>query len=113
MPPTALTKELLRAPKGTQVNQVLPRGLAIIANIDGEELHVSLSYADRLPTWDDLKRVKDLFWDPNAEVIQVLPPQKEYVNDHPFCLHLWGDPFGVKRYSLALGAPRHLATRRV
>lgn len=51
--------------------------------------HVSVSLPDRCPTWDEMCRIKDLFWDAEDAVIQVHPPKGEHVNCHPFCLHLW------------------------
>ncbi len=51
--------------------------------------HVSVSLADRCPTWDEMNSVKDLFWGPEEIVIQFHPPQSKYVNFHPFTLHLW------------------------
>jgi hypothetical protein len=50
--------------------------------------HVSVS-SRRLPTWTDMVRVKDLFWDAEDCVVQFHPPQSDYVNQHPTCLHLW------------------------
>ena len=52
-------------------------------------LHVSVSRRDRIPSWNDLKETKDMFIGRNAEAIQVLPRDRDYVNLHPFCLHLW------------------------
>jgi hypothetical protein len=51
--------------------------------------HVSVSCADRCPTWNEMQAVKSLFWDDEDRVIQYHPPQSEYINDHPYCLHLW------------------------
>lgn len=51
--------------------------------------HVSVSLATRCPTWDEMCRVKALFWDEGDCVVQFHPPASEYVNNHPFCLHLW------------------------
>lgn len=51
--------------------------------------HVSVSRTDRCPTWDEMCQVKDLFWDKDDCVIQYHPPESEYVNNHPNCLHLW------------------------
>jgi hypothetical protein len=51
--------------------------------------HVSASFDDRCPTWEEMCRVKDLFWDPEDCVIQYHPPKSEYVNRHPYTLHLW------------------------
>ena len=36
--------------------------------------------------------VKDLFWGEEDAVLQLHPPKSEYVNNHPFCLHLWRNP---------------------
>ncbi len=64
---------------------------------DGKRwMHVSCSRPSRLPSWDDLRLVKDTFIGRERKALQVLPPQSEYVNCHPYVLHLWacldGDP---------------------
>ena len=51
--------------------------------------HVSCSFANRTPTWDEMARVKGLFWDEEECVVQFHPAKSEYVNRHPHCLHLW------------------------
>jgi hypothetical protein len=51
--------------------------------------HVSVSLVDRCPTWDEMCFIKDQFWTEEECVIQFHPPKSEYVNCHPFCLHLW------------------------
>lgn len=51
--------------------------------------HVSVSLSNRLPTWSELREVKDLFVGRNRKAIQVFPPQNEYVSVHPYVLHLW------------------------
>lgn len=51
--------------------------------------HVSLSFPDRCPTWDEMCRAKELFWDAEDVVVQLHPPRSTWVNNHPFCLHLW------------------------
>lgn len=69
----------------------LPNGRRIfcIAS-DGEGWeHVSVSMLDRCPTWEEMCRVKDAFWSPDDLVIQMHPPASDYVNNHPYCLHLW------------------------
>lgn len=43
----------------------------------------------RCPTWSEMCYIKDLFWHKDDCVIQYHPPESEYVNNHPFCLHLW------------------------
>lgn len=51
--------------------------------------HVSVSLENRVPTWDEMCSVKRLFWDAEDCVVQFHPPKSEYVNCHPYCLHLW------------------------
>lgn len=52
-------------------------------------LHISTSREDRLPSWFDMRLVKDIFVGPKRTAISVLPSEEEYVNRHPFVLHLW------------------------
>lgn len=57
---------------------------------DGKRwMHVSCSTPTRLPTWDELRLVKDTFIGRDRLALQLLPRQAEYVNDHPYTLHLW------------------------
>jgi hypothetical protein len=51
--------------------------------------HVSVSLPDRCPTWNEMCYIKELFWGDDTTVIQYHPPKKEYINNHPYCLHLW------------------------
>lgn len=51
--------------------------------------HVSVSLPNRCPNWPEMCFVKDIFWDQDETVVQFHPPVKEYVNYHPYCLHLW------------------------
>ena len=57
--------------------------------------HVSVSTAIRIPTWDEMCFIKRQFWDRDDVVIQFHPPESEYVNCHPFTLHLWR-PVGIE-----------------
>ena len=52
-------------------------------------LHVSCSRRTRLPSWADLRRVKDAFCGKERKAIQVFAPASEWVNIHSFALHLW------------------------
>lgn len=61
----------------------------IASDVMGFE-HVSVSLnKKRCPTWQEMCIVKDLFWDEEDCVIQYHPPKSEYVNNHPYVLHLW------------------------
>jgi len=68
-------------------------GLVVILSgareADGNRwLHVSASRPSRLPSWEDLRLVKDAFIGPDRYACQVFPPQDKYVNIGPV-LHLW------------------------
>ena len=54
--------------------------------------HVSVSLPLRCPTWEEMCYIKATFWDEDDAVVQYHPPQKDYVNCHPHCLHLWRQP---------------------
>lgn len=70
------------------------RDLTIIFS-DGEGWeHVSVSTPGRCPNWAEMCFVKNLFWSAEDVVIQFHPAASEYVNNHPYCLHLWR-PQGV------------------
>lgn len=57
-------------------------------NEDGWE-HVSImKQSHKLPTWDEMCLIKDIFWSGEEEVVQIHPRQSEYVNITDV-LHLW------------------------
>lgn len=63
--------------------------LGVIAS-DGEGWeHVSVSLPNRCPTWEEMCRIKNLFWDEEDCVVQFHPPKSQYRNVHPYCLHMW------------------------
>lgn len=71
--------------KGTSFN--------VIASNGGGWEHVSVSpgspHRKKCPTWDEMCAIKDMFFEPEETVLQYHPPKSEYVNNHPYCLHLW------------------------
>lgn len=67
-------------------------------DIDEGWEHVSVSVRNRCPNWPEMSFVKRLFWGPEETVVQFHPPESEYVNNHPFCLHLFRD--GVNGHRL-------------
>jgi hypothetical protein len=56
--------------------------------------HVSVSLPGRCPTWEEMCKVKALFWDDEDAVMELHPPRSTWVNNHSYCLHLWR-PIGV------------------
>lgn len=57
--------------------------------------HVSVSLPDRCPTWEEMEYIKGKFWAEDDCVIQFHPPKKDYINCHPYCLHLWRPMYQV------------------
>lgn len=51
--------------------------------------HVSVSLMKKTPSWEQMCKIKNLFWDEEDTVIQYHPAESDYVNYHPRCLHLW------------------------
>lgn len=72
----------------------------IVSDGEGwEHVSVTLSSSERkvtrCPTWEEMCMVKDIFWDKSEVVIQYHPAESDYVNHHPYCLHLWR-PIGIE-----------------
>ena len=63
--------------------------LRVIASDGMDWEHVSVSLAHRVPSWRELCEIKALFWDAEDVVMQLHPRESQYVNNHPYCLHLW------------------------
>lgn len=72
------------------------RDFCIIASWGGgwEHVSVSLPGKERCPNWDEMCYIKNLCWRESETVIQYHPAKSDYVNFHPFVLHLWR-PIGV------------------
>jgi len=48
-----------------------------------------IEMVERCPTWEEMCFVKSLFWNDEEAVMQLHPPKSQWVNNHPYCLHLW------------------------
>lgn len=67
-----------------------PFASVIWSNGGGWE-HVSVAPYKRshTPTWDEMCRLKDMFFHDDEVVVQFHPAKSDYVNRVPNCLHLW------------------------
>lgn len=54
-----------------------------------EHVSVSVLFQQRCPTWEEMCYIKSIFWPDEAAVMQLHPPKEDWVNNHPYCLHLW------------------------
>lgn len=66
----------------------------IYSNGGGWE-HVSMSSNNRCPTWEEMCFCKNIFFDEDECCIEYHPAKADYVNDHPYCLHIW-KPIGIE-----------------
>jgi hypothetical protein len=69
--------------------------------------HASVSCRNRCPNWIEMSFVKDLVWDAEETVMQLHPPKSQWINNHPYCLHLWR-PLNVEiplPPAIAVGVP--------
>ncbi len=51
--------------------------------------HVSVSYKNRCCTWEEMCKVKEIFFRDDEWAVQYHPAKKDYINRHPYTLHLW------------------------
>ena len=62
-------------------------------NDDWEQVAVVVkengSMPERCPYWEEMHLIKAIFWEEEEAVMQLHPPESDYINNHPFCLHLW------------------------
>ena len=62
----------------------------IVSNGGGwEHVSVSMTNQKRCPSWEEMCAIKDIFFEPEEVVVQYHPKKSDYVNNHPYCLHLW------------------------
>ncbi len=66
-----------------------PRPAMVVFSWGGGWDHVSVSFANRTPTWEEMAEIKKLFFRPEETAWQYHPMESEYVNNHPYCLHIW------------------------
>lgn len=80
------------------IPSVRDRGpLKVVASGAPESLwdHVSVSRANRCPTWEEMEQIKRLFFLDHETAMQLHVPVAEHINVHPYCLHLWRPMVGA------------------
>lgn len=76
---------------------IIPYGKLTLSVVCSDEEgwdHVSVSVdinPPRLPTWEEMCYVKDLFFRDEETVVQFHPKRSAYRNVNPWVLHLWRD----------------------
>jgi hypothetical protein len=86
---------------------VSQRSWFVIATVDpmgdgktAEHISVSHRNPKKMPDWDTLTKIKDLFFYPEEECVQFFPKHSQYVNMVENCLHIWR-PVGLDWEAMA------------
>ena len=85
---------------GTVFPVIYKNGKAKIDNSLGQALHfifswgagfehLSVSTPIKTPTWEQMCKMKDIFWKDDEVCMQLHPKKEEYVNNMKYCLHIW------------------------
>ena len=63
--------------------------LTFVFSFGGGWEHLSVSTPNRTPSWDEMQKMKEIFWKDDEVCMQLHPRKEYYVNNHPHCLHIW------------------------
>lgn len=89
-----------KTPEPMQPIKDLGGGRFVVASNGGGWEHISVSPRNRkrqtCPTWEEMCEIKAMFFAPEECVVQYHPPKSDYVNNYPYCLHLWRPTGGVE-----------------
>ncbi len=66
-----------------------PHPAVVVFSNGGGWDHVSVSFSNRTPTWEEMVEIKKLFFLPDEVAFELHPIESEYVNNMPYCLHIW------------------------
>ena len=51
--------------------------------------HLSVSTPVQCPTWEQMCKMKDIFWRDDEVCMQLHPKKEDYVDCMKYCLHIW------------------------
>lgn len=52
-------------------------------------VHMQTVHGDICPSWNEMSRIKDLFWGEGEVVMQLHVAKTDHIDIHPAVLHLW------------------------
>ena len=79
--------------------------MTVIWSYGGGWEHISIDGKNRMPAWDEMCQLKEMFFTEDECCVQYHPPKSEYVNNIPYCLHIWKP---IEQYSGVLPIPPSL-----
>jgi hypothetical protein len=74
---------------GEYFDSTTRKWLTFIFSWGGGWEHLSVSTPNKLPTWEQMCKLKEIFWEDEEACVEYHPRKSEYVNNHRYCLHIW------------------------
>lgn len=84
-----MVKAIPLTTRQTDVMVYMMNGCRIIVSRDNGAWHLSISRANRLPTYGELVTARYRLLPFVEEMAMFFPPMSEFVNLHPYTLHLF------------------------
>lgn len=69
-------------------NKASDKCLVSITRIKGWE-HLSVSHKNKIPSWECMQEMKEMFFYDDEECFQLHPKADNYVNNNEYTLHIW------------------------
>ena len=73
--------------------------------------HLGVSFKNKIPSWECMQEMKELFFTDDEECFQIHPKADNYVNNNEYTLHIWRPVEGMKQIppSILVGfRPNHI-----
>lgn len=51
--------------------------------------HLSVSTTVKTPSWEQMCKMKDIFWNEDEVCMQLHPAKEDYIDNMKYCLHIW------------------------
>lgn len=74
---------------GRYYDSISNKWLTFVFSWGGGWEHLSVSTPNKIPSWEQMCRMKELFWEDEEACVEFHPRKSEYVNNHRYCLHIW------------------------
>lgn len=91
------------------------KALVSLTSIAGWE-HLSVSFKNKIPSWECMQEMKELFFTDDEECFQIHPKADNYVNNNEYTLHIWRPVEGMNQIppSILVGfRPNHVEEDKI
>ena len=91
-------------------NKQSDKALVFATIVAGWE-HLSVSFKNKIPSWECMQEMKELFFTDDEECFQLHPKADNYVNNNEYTLHIWRPIEGMTQIppSILVGfRPNHI-----